>query len=295
MASIPVLEVGGTHVSAALVDDSGWSVAGEPRRLHLDGHASAEGIIGRFVAAAAQLAEHADLPAGAVWGVAMPDPFDYDKGIGRFHDVGKFDALDGVDVRAALLDQLPGRPGEIVFHNDADCFALGEWVRGSGEGTHRCTGITLGTGVGSGWIADGRVVVPDSPPGGRIHQLTLDGQPLEELMSRRAIVASYAEATGGDGSVDVREIAERARAGEPAAADTLRAALVALGRVTVPIVRAFGADVLVIGGSMSASWDLFEPWFRDGAGDGALPPVRVAQHPDDAPLTGAAYAAVSGR
>jgi glucokinase len=106
-------------------------------------------------------------------------------------------------------------------------------------------------------------------------------------MSRRAVRRAYAERTGAD--ADVREIADRARDGEDEAAGVLGDALRALGRALAPRFAAFGAEVVVIGGSMSASWDLFESWFREGAG--TLPDIRLAADPHNAPLVGAAYGA----
>jgi hypothetical protein len=48
----------------------------------------------------------------------------------------------------------------------------------------------------------------------------------------------------------------------------------------------------VIGGSMSASWDLFEAPFRAGAIGSGLPRIRVVGDSDRAPLIGAALHAV---
>jgi hypothetical protein len=48
---------------------------------------------------------------------------------------------------------------------------------------------------------------------------------------------------------------------------------------------------VVVGGSMSASWELFAPWFAEGAGDVPLPEIRLAADPDGAALIGAAYLA----
>jgi glucokinase len=61
--------------------------------------------------------------------------------------------------------------------------------------------------------------------------------------------------------------------------------------VLAPVLRDFGADVLVIGGSMAQSWALFDPWFHDGAAEVTLPPIRIAADADGAPLVGAAYVA----
>jgi glucokinase len=288
-ATIPVLDIGGTHVTAALVDPSDWTVVGKPHRAEVDSHAAADDILAAFASAGRALG---DLGA-VVWAIALPDPFDYERGIGRFHGVGKFETLDGVDVRAALLDRLPGRPSDIVFCNDADAFTVGEWVAGSAVGTTRAVGLTLGTGVGSGWVDGGRVVDPGVPTGGRAHLLFVDGVPLEDAMSRRAIQRAYAASTGNT-TADVREIAELARDGDDAATIVLARALRSLGRALGAPIRDFGADVIVVGGSMSRSWDLFDDWFREGAGDIVLPPVRVAADLDGAPLIGAAHVAAEG-
>ncbi len=276
---VPVLDVGGTHVSAALVDPSDWHVA-QTTRYHLDADAPANVLIDRFWRAGNALRA----PAGSVWGVAMPDPFDYQRGIGQFEGVGKFTGLRGVDVRDALQGRLRGT---MAFVNDADAFLLGEWAAGAAQGARRCAGITLGTGIGSAWLVNGLVVDPGVPPGGRIHRLTVGGTPLEDVVSRRAIRRAYVLA-GGDPDADVREIAAAARSGSTVARRVLDVAMTALGRAVGRCCAGFRADVLVIGGSMSASWDLFEPAFRAGALGNALPRVRLAADSENAPLIGAA-------
>src|SRR5579859_5335999 len=177
-ALVPVLEVGGTHVSAALVDSHTWAVVTQSR-VDVDGSGDAATILDTWAAAAAALRA---VP-GASWGVAMPDPFDYARGIARFRDVGKFDALDGLDVGAELAQRLGGEPS-FVFLNDADAFVLGEWTQGAAEGCARCVAITLGTGLGSGWLVDGRVTTeePGVPTLGRARTLSIDGVGLEEVV-----------------------------------------------------------------------------------------------------------------
>jgi len=286
---VPVLEVGGTHVSAALIDVADWSILAETlSRRSLDGQASARELLDAFVGAARTL----DVGARARWGVAMPGPFDYERGIALFEDVGKFDSLRGVDVRAALCAGILPQPASVSFLNDADAFVLGEWLHGAATGYRRCAAVTLGTGVGSGFLADGEIVGsgPEVPPDGRAHRLTLDGVPLEDRVSRRAIRAAYRDATG-DAESDVREIAERARAGDPAARQVIDTAMTLLGAALAPYLQRFGAEVVVIGGSMSASWDLFGPAFSAQL----HPPiaVAVAEDREHAPLLGAARYALT--
>ncbi|HEY2298531.1 MAG TPA: ROK family protein [Jatrophihabitans sp.] len=285
VSGLGVLDVGGTHATAAHIDSRTWRIEGTPQRADIDAHAAADAILDAIAAPARGTQE-------PMWAIAMPDPFDYDHGIGRFHDVGKFESLDGVDMRAGLAERLDADPRDLHFCNDADAFTVGEWVAGAGRGADRVMGLTLGTGVGSGWVDGGRVIDPGVPKGGRAHQLQVNGAPLEESMSRRAIRRAYAKATG-DRVADVREIAEHARAAEPGAVEVLAHAVQSLGRALAGPIRDFGAEVIVVGGSMSASWGLFEPWFREGAGEVGVPPVRIATDPDAAPLIGAAYVAVT--
>jgi glucokinase len=286
---VAVLEVGGTHVTAAHLDTRSWRPDAPVVRLALDSAATARQILETIARAGLALG-----PArGLAWGVAVPDPFDYAHGVGRFRGVGKFEALDGVDVRAALTRALP-TPASIRFVNDADAFTLGEARHGTAAGFRRCVGLTLGTGVGSGWVVDGRVVAagPGIPPGGRLHQLRTGARPLEQVMSRRAIRCRYADATG-DSTADVREIADRAGAGEDTARAVLTRALHGLGVTLAPCLREFAAEILVVGGSMAASWALFEPWFRDALGEAATGLV-IATSPDAelAALRGAAHVAL---
>ena len=56
---------------------------------------------------------------------------------------------------AADLDQRLGR--KVLVANDADCFALAEAHAGAGKGHRVVFGAILGTGVGGGIVADGRL------------------------------------------------------------------------------------------------------------------------------------------
>ncbi|MFD9903693.1 ROK family protein [Streptomyces sp. NPDC059063] len=280
-----VLELGGTHVTAALVETGRGRAPGRARvlrrvRRDVDARGTAEHVLGTVVRCATDL----DAAAGSAWGVAVPGPFDYDKGIARFEGVGKFDDLYGIDVGSVLRDGVWPRPAGVVFLNDAHAFALGEWHAGAARGHRRCVGITLGTGVGSAFLADGAVCRdgPGVPPLGRIDLAEADGRPLEDVVSRRALLARY-----GDPGVDVRDIAARARAGEARAARVVDEALTALGRVLAPLVGDFGATALVVGGGMAGSWDVVGPALRAGLGD---TPVRLCAGAlgADAGLVGAA-------
>ncbi|MFF1380579.1 ROK family protein [Streptomyces sp. NPDC058308] len=279
----PVLELGGTHVTAALANPATATVTRRVRR-RVHARSSAEHVLGALVRCAGEL----DAPAGQVWGVAVPGPFDYDKGIARFEGVGKFDDLYGIDVRAVLLDGVWPRPADTVFLNDAHAFLLGEWRAGAARGHHRSVGITLGTGVGSAFLIDGDAQHrgPGVPSQGRIDLVQANGRPLEDTVSRRAILARYGGEHAARG-LDVSEVADRARAGERYARHVLDEAFTTLGAVLAPHLRAFDATVLVVGGAMADSWDLLRPALRAGLGDTPVT-LRPAGLGGNAALVGAA-------
>jgi glucokinase len=286
---IPILEVGGSHVTAAWIDARAWSVDQAVRR-EMDGHLDSDALIREFVSAAEEL----QAPTGADWGVAMPGPFDYLNGVAHYTGVGKFDNLNGVDVRAELTRLLPGRPGSVSFINDASAFLVGEWLAGAARGADRSAGLTLGTGVGSAFLADGVVIDDgsDVPPEAEVHLLGYQDLPLEDWVSRRAIRRRYAEDSGRTDDPDVREIADLARDGDVVASEIFRAAFTILGEVVGPWMHRFGAEVIVLGGSISRSWDLIETPLHTGLSVTADVPIRLAEDAERSALLGAAYPAL---
>jgi glucokinase len=279
VTAVPVLEIGGTHVSAALLAPP-W-VAEPVHRSPVRADGTAAQIVEDLRRGAAALGPQ----PGARWGVAIPGPFDYEDGIGRFTGVGKFDALRGFALGDVLTRELDA--AGIVFVNDAHAFGIGEWRAGTTQGHDRVLVLTLGTGVGSCFLDRGTPVTdgPDVPPEGRADLLTIDGAPLEDTVSRRALLARAGAAPG----VDVRHLAERALAGDAAAQVLFTDAFTALGRAMTPWVRRFGASLVVVGGAIAASWDLVAAPLRVGLSDGRVElPVVPASSPH-AGLVGAAW------
>ncbi|WP_432841118.1 ROK family protein [Dactylosporangium sp. CA-092794] len=277
---VRVLEVGGSHVTAGTVDVDGRKIL-DRQRHPLDPARDAHTIIGVLAAAAKGL----DPGPGDRWAVAFPGPFDYAAGVALHEGVAKFDGLHGVSLRAALADAIPADPAAFTFVNDADAFGLGEWVDGAATGTRRSVAITLGTGIGSSWLADGAIVSsgPDVPPDGEIHFCDVDGVNIEDLVSDRALVRGYLARTGT--TVDgMRGLAELARSGDRDAREVVDTAFGILGRLLTDWLGRFGAEVVVVGGSMTGAWDLIDPAL-------ALPvPARPVADTERSALLGAAFA-----
>ncbi|MDQ0923888.1 glucokinase [Pseudarthrobacter sp. W1I19] len=295
-SAFPALEIGGTHVTAALVKaEPRWEVlSGTVKRLHLDAHGAVDDIVATLSEAAINLGD----AHNNNWGVALPGPFDYESGIARYHDVRKFDQLRDHDLRNSLAQRL--HPQTLAFLNDADAFGIGEYAIGTAGSHKRAVCLTLGTGIGSSFLDNGAPVKTGSsvPPDGSAYLLEHNGVPLEDHVSRRAIRTAYATATGINPAEDpsripdVREIAQAARTGHATASRVLHEAFSALGVALARYLESFEAETLIVGGSMAQSWDLVEPAIRSGIAKARPPlselPLTQAKRAEEASLIGAA-------
>ena len=300
---VPVLEVGGSHVTAAAVDLERARIADGTRcRLPLTSGLGSEDFLAALAETANGVLAATALGARAVggtWGIAVPGPFDYARGIARYQGVGKFASLDGLAIGGLLTPRLSRHPERLRFLNDASAFALGAWHTDR-TGSRRLVAVTLGTGVGSAFLDRGTIVEDDPrvPPEGRVDLLTVDGRPLEDTVSTRAMTAHYTDRTGRpvDG---LRELTSLAAAADVVARDVITSALRALGGALAPWLTAFEADTVAFGGSVTAAWPLIGPPLVAGLThhDPRLRRLALSVHEDgeDKALLGAAvFAARKG-
>lgn len=276
--SVVALDLGGTHVSAATVDmSSATVVSGSRVRDELAAGAGRDELLGR-IRAAATAAQSGRVDAA---GVAVPGPFDYDRGICLLEH--KLESLYRVDLRVELASALSLPLHAVRFLNDAEAFLLGEWWAGAARGHDRAVGITIGTGLGSAFLEHGSIVRDGErvPPGGELYRVPFRDAPVEERISRGALLARY-----GAETVEVVEVARRARAGDRRARDAFDALSTDLADFLRPWLAAFAPSCLVVGGSIARSWDLLERGLSSLEADVAV--LTPAEHIDDAALLGAA-------
>jgi len=281
--SILVYDVGGSHVAAAQCQKSAYRLSHVASAL-----LPKEQSLNAFLDVLCSLAIRATAGATAVAGaeLAVPGPFDYKAGVSRMRH--KLPYLYGIDLRAALAHRLGWAPGQVCFVKDAAAFLLGEIGAGAALGFARAVGITLGTGVGSAFALEGRIVseCPGVPPGGEIWDLPFEGGILEDRVSSRAIRSSYERHTGIS-----REVVDLAAAAPTDAA--ANQSFIEFGRYLGLALRmtltAFAPEVVVLGGGISHSAGLFLPAAQaELHGTGIQ--LRVSALLDHAPLVGAAVA-----
>jgi glucokinase len=283
--AVVALDLGGTHVSAAVVDVGSATVDATSRvRTELVAGAGRKVLLDR-IRTAASTARTRGVDAACV---AAPGPFDYARGICLLEH--KLEPLYGVDLRTELAAELSLPPESVRFVNDAEAFLLGEWWAGAARGHDRALGITIGTGLGSAFLEHGLIVRSDSrvPPDGALYRVPFRDAPVEARISRGAVLARY-----GAKAVDVAEIAQRAQGGEGRAREAFDSVSDDLADFLRPWLESFEPSCLVVGGSIARSWQLLQDGLDSLREEVAV--LTAAEHIDDAPLLGAArYVSTEG-
>ena len=265
------IEIGGTKLQIVTGDARG-SVGG---RFHfsVDRAAGATGIRRQIEGTLRRLVAAEDILA---LGVGYGGPVDWRTGHIRcsHHVAGWSDFPLG-----AWLHEIAGCP--VAVDNDANVAALGEARLGAGSGRNPVFYVTLGSGVGGGLVAEGRVFHGASPGEAEIGHVRLDraGTTVESRCSGWAVdrrireqvqrepSGVLARLVGESSGAEARHLAAALHGSDPAARDILREAAADLAFGLSHVVHLFHPEVIVLGGGLSL---LGEP-LRAAATE-ALPP-----------------------
>lgn len=168
---------------------------------------------------------------------------------------------------ARMMQDRLGIPA--VLGNDANAAALGEWRYGAGKGYNDLLVVTIGTGVGSGFIVNGQLVLGSAGNAGELGHMTVavDGRTctcgrkgcLEAYVSIRGMRQTYAElADDVDLLKDegVKCIADAAAAGDQAAQRTFSETVRWLAVGLANAVAVTGPRRVVLFGGIVRSGDL---------------------------------------
>lgn len=279
-----VYDVGGSHISAAICHRKGYKLSTVVRANLPEAQTSAAFMdvlhsLGMKASEGARGAEGAEF--------AMPGPFDYEKGISWMEH--KMPYLYGVNLSETLAERFGWKPEQVRFLNDAAAYLLGEVGAGAARGVERVVCLTLGTGLGSGFAVNGRVVKEGKgvPPGGEIWNAQYEGGIAEDRISTRAIKNAYRARRGQER--EVASIAHYAIGGDPDAVAVFQDFGRTLGTAIRRLLEEFAPNVVVLGGGISRSAPLFLDAVKDELKDTHIE-VRVTELGDNAPLAGAGVA-----
>jgi glucokinase len=269
------IDLGGTNLRAALVDRRGNVLEMCAARVPLDKGAQA-------VSSELAVQCRVLIDAAAALGVAVCSV-----GLGI---AGKIDRAGGSVIFSPNLPELNGCPiGQdlrrelsisVFMENDANVFGLGESWKGAVKGVRNWVGITLGTGTGGCLFLDGKLWEGDGlgfsaeightivEPGGPVCPCGSKGC-LEAFASARALIAGARRAVSREkkdsplrtlersGELNAEAVYRCAAMGDPTAVALFEKMGWALGIALANVFSLLGIRRAVIGGGVSAAWDLF--------------------------------------
>jgi glucokinase len=265
------VDIGGTNTRVGILDPDGGFHGPEafPTRSSPTVHAYVAALAEAI--ASAVRAVHSEARLAGV-GVAAPAGNAFD---GTIQSPANL-TWGTVNIRSELQARV-GVP--VTVANDAAAAALGEYWYGAGRNTRNCIVVTLGTGLGAGFILDGQVLLGAHGLAGELGHVVLEpgGRPCG--CGRRGCAETYASATGLRRTLEellaqrheasvLRAVDPAARnafaifraadGGDPLAREAFAVTGRYLGRLLADMAAVFDPDVIILsGGLMNAgSWVL---------------------------------------
>lgn len=253
------IEIGGTKLQVGLGPDDGrlracW-------RGEVDLVAGPQGIRQQIAAAVPEVLSraaltHSDLRAV---GIGFGGPVDDStRTVIKSHQIAGWDGFALAD----WVQEVVGLPA--VLGNDADVAGLGEALHGAGKGLSTIFYITIGSGIGGGFILNGEIYRGLGRGAAEIGHLRVRPEDVSSTVEDHAsgwgMGRRYAQSLGSSGIVTVPELISRVDQGDASAQTVFDSALQTLALAISQVIALLCPRRIVIGGGVSLLGDrLFVP------------------------------------
>jgi glucokinase len=298
------VDIGGTKVAAGLVDTNG-EISARVREPMVSNSSAQEGL-NAVLSAIAKVMPEGEFGVGGI-GICAPGPLDPKTGViwnpPNLPCWRNFPLGESVQKRYAA---------PVKIDNDANAAALAETRWGAARGCRNVFYATIGTGIGTGIVFDGKIYHGRTGSAGEGGHVSIDyrgpicrcGKPgcIEILASGTAIAqrareemavgtnSVMLELAGGDVDALTGEIVGKAAdGGDDLAKAILTQATEMLALWLSNMVDLFDPDVIVIGGGAAA---LYQPFF--GKLRERISHLTVNPRADEVPILSARYGADAG-
>ena len=273
------VDLGGTNIATGVIDEN-YKIIGRGK-VKTRAPRPAEEIFASIKEAADMAVADAGISYDEISsiGIGTPGSVNKDTGDIEFSNNLKFHNVPA----KKMLEDLFGKP--VFLENDANAAALGEAVAGCGNGVKDFIAVTLGTGVGSGIIIDGKIHRGSNFCGGEMGHMVInvDGIPCncgrkgcwEKYASATALVSQAVEAMEGNkdsllwktcegdlNKVDGRSIFAALDMGDEVAKAVVDRYLYYVAVGIANIINALQPEIICVGGGIS------------GQGEKILKPIR---------------------
>ncbi len=163
-------------------------------------------------------------------------------------DVVNIPSWDRVPLKATLESHFK-KP--VFVNNDANCFAVGEKYFGEGKPFRNFVGLAIGTGMGAGIVINNHLYPGRYCGAGEFGMMYYQDNIVEAFASGQF----FSDRQGG-------KLAEKALAGDPEAKQLFYELGMHIGRAIGNILYALAPEAIILGGSVSRSFSLFEDGMR---------------------------------
>lgn len=262
------IDVGGTNIAVGLVDEDNVIVgkAWTPTRSELGLEAVISDIV-NCLGNALTFSGYEMSDCVAV-GIGSPGTCDTEKGVARHvHHLG----LSNVP----YCEMITARTGlKAYLDNDANCAALGEVVAGAAKDCASALMVTLGTGVGGGFVINGKIYSGYQSFGGEFGHICIAIDGVQCACGEKGCWDAYASATAlikqaetaaADNAdsilnkyskIDGKAVFEAAATGDITAKSVLDKYFEYVGVGIVSMINCIYPEVVIIGGGVSGAGDI---------------------------------------
>ena len=265
------IDLGGTNIKAGVVSEDFEIVAKATCKTNLP--RPAEEICADMAKVALEAVKQAELTLDDIEavGIGTPGTANSAEGVIEYSNNLGFKDFRVVELMKTFIDK------PCYVENDANAAAYGEFVAGAAKGAANAVCITLGTGVGSGIIIDGKIYSGSNFAGGEIGHTVIDPNGPVCTCGRKGCFEVFSSATGlirmtkeamdedptsvmhkmaeEAGKVSARTAFNAMRAGDKAGKDTVDKYIFYLACGIANVINTFQPDILCIGGGVCNEGD----------------------------------------
>ena len=276
------VDLGGTKILAAAEGPQG---PGGPllgrTKLPTDGSRGRDAILETLMSAVEQTLEAAGGRKDDLEAVGVCVPGAVIPSTGEVRDCSNLPGWTHVPLGQLLRDRW-GVPVTVI--NDARAACWAEYSSGAGQGTRNMAFVTLSTGIGAGFVFDGKLYQGSRGVAGELGETRDEtGGTNERRASGSALAAQF-----GLRAEDLRSLCE---AGDPRALEAYTLLVTRIGRLLANLATLVDPDLIVVGGGLSK----LGPWFLDPLADtirresyslASQTPLEAAHWSEDAGVRG---------
>ena len=179
-----------------------------------------------------------------VKGIGFGFPAPIEGGLAR--EINNIPNLNGFDIKKEIEKKYKVK---CAVENDAKCFTYAQAKYGQGKGKSIVCGVTLGTGLGVGVVIENKILTGKNGVLGELSRIPYRDSILEDYTSGKFFLRNYRQGP--------KEVMEFANAGHAKALKAYEEFGRYLGDAVAIIVAAYDPDIIIFGGKISQSYDLF--------------------------------------